>query len=161
MSCYRRMSEPESAAEADAVAEVLERLREGVRQRQAALACLDEQRGDRPAVLAAVARDAVLEEPSFRVEGVSALRAFLERAAYVLFARRQHRSLLRQQSRFNRSAALALEDLHARQEALTRELYRASERLAELEARAAPSPQTEIVPGASPARVVGRGTGTS
>jgi hypothetical protein len=123
-----------TGAREEGVAEVLERLRAGVRQRQAELACLDEQRGDRPAVLAAVARDAAIEEPNFRVEGVSALRAFLERAAYVLFARRQHRTLLRQQNRFNRSAALALDDLHARQETLAGEVRQLAQRVADLEA---------------------------
>jgi hypothetical protein len=103
---------------------VLERLRAGVRQRQAELACLDEQRGDLPATLAAVRRDAVLEEPSFRIEGAGTIRTFVERAIYVLFARRQHRALLRQQSRFNRSVELALVELHARQELLAREMRR-------------------------------------
>jgi hypothetical protein len=153
------MSERDSFAEPESVARALERLREGVRQRQAALACLDELRGERPAVLAAVARDAALEEPSFRVEGVSGPRAFLERAAYVLFARRQHRSLLRQQSRFNRSAALALEDLHARQDLLARELRRASERVAALEACAGLAAAPDRAPDAAPAAQ--RGTGTS
>ncbi|HVR29844.1 MAG TPA: hypothetical protein VMS86_09975 [Thermoanaerobaculia bacterium] len=124
----------------DGVAEVLERLRAGVRQRQAELACLDEQRGDLPAALAAVRRDAVLEEPSWRIEGASALRTFLERASYALLGRRQHRSLISQQSRFNRSAELALEDLHARQKALERDLRRLERRLEHLEAGPAGRP---------------------
>jgi hypothetical protein len=106
------------------VAALLERLRAGVRQRQAELACLDEQRGELPAFLAAVRRDGVFEEPSFRAEGAGALRAFVERAGYVLFARRQHRALLRQLNRFNRSVELALVELHVRNDALAAELRR-------------------------------------
>jgi hypothetical protein len=117
----------------ESVAEVLERLRDGVRQRQAELACLDQQRGELPASLAAVRRDAGLEEPSWRIEGASALRTFVERASYTLLGRRQHRSLLAQQGRFNRSAELALEDLHLRLEALASDLRRLERRLAELE----------------------------
>jgi hypothetical protein len=119
------VAEPDaSIAGDDDVVLVLERLRAGVRQRQAELACLDQQRGELPAFLAAVRRDAALEEPSFRSEGTSALRSFVERACYVLFARRQHRALLRQLNRFNRSVELALAELHARNEALAAELRR-------------------------------------
>jgi hypothetical protein len=119
------VSEPVAKPEPDQdVAVVLERLRAGVRQRQAELACLDEQHGELPAFLAAVRRDGVLEEPSFRAEGVGAVRAFIERACYVLFARRQHRALLRQINRFHRSVELALVELHARNDALAAELRR-------------------------------------
>jgi hypothetical protein len=137
----------------DAVGEVLDRLRAGVRQRQAELACLDEQRGDLPAYLAAVKNAAVLEEPSFRTEGVGALRSFLERAAYVLFARRQHRALLRQQNRFNRSVEVALGEIHSRQDALSNDLRRLADRLEE--------PDTQAHPGASTPRAVGRGAGSA
>jgi hypothetical protein len=148
------MSEPPATTARDeAVAEVLERLRAGVRQRQAELACLDLERGDLPASLAAVKRDGVLEEPSFRIEGASALRTLIERAFYILFARRQHRALLRQQNRFNRSVELALGDLHARQEALRLELRQALERSAELEG--------EKPAGAAAPRALGRGAGTA
>jgi hypothetical protein len=120
-----RVAEPEaSIAPDDDVALVLERLRAGVRQRQAELACLDEQRGELPAFLAAVRRDARLEEPSFRAEGTGAVRSFVERACYVLFARRQHRALLGQLNRFNRSVELALVELHARNDALAAEVRR-------------------------------------
>jgi hypothetical protein len=130
------VSEPESnAPHHDEVAEVLERLRAGVRQRQAELACLDQQRGDLPAFLAAVRQGAALEEPTFRVEGASALRSFIEKAIYVLFARRQHRALLRQQSRFNRDVELALVELHARNEALASELRAMAQPLRETESR--------------------------
>jgi hypothetical protein len=178
VSCYGGMSESDTTAErGDAVAEVLERLRAGVRQRQAELAGLDQQSGDLPASLAAVRRDAVLEEPSFRIEGAGAVRNFLERAVYVLFARRQHRALLRQQNRFNRSVELALVDLHAREEALGRELRRMAERLAEVEtgtgAEAGPRQDGDRFapggplqrgdhdpePGATAPRAVGRGVG--
>ena len=123
------VAEPDASMERDDdVALVLERLRAGVRQRQAELACLDQQRGELPAFLAAVRRDAALEEPSFRSEGASALRGFVEHACYVLFARRQHRALLRQLNRFNRSVELALAELHARNEALAAELRRVAGR---------------------------------
>jgi hypothetical protein len=120
------VAEPDASRERDDddVALVLERLRAGVRQRQAELACLDQQRGELPAFLAAVRRDAALEEPGFRSEGTGALRGLVERACYVLFARRQHRALLRQLNRFNRSVELALAELHARNEALAAELRR-------------------------------------
>jgi hypothetical protein len=119
------VAEPNTSPARDQdVAVVLERLRAGVRQRQAELACLDLERGELPAFLAAVRRDAALEEPSFRSEGAGALRSFVERACYVLFARRQHRALLRQLNRFNRSVELALVELHARNDMLAAELRR-------------------------------------
>lgn len=131
------VSEPEpNAARDQEVAEVLERLRAGVRQRQAELACLDQQRGDLPAFLAAVRRGATLEEPTFQVEGAGALRGFVEKAIYVLFARRQHRALLRQQTRFNRDVELALVELHARNEVLASELRAMAHRLRNAENRA-------------------------
>ena len=108
----------------ESVAAVLERLRAGVRQRQAELACLDEQRGDLPAFLANVRRDANIGEPSIRTEGIGPVRAFVERALYVLFARRQHRALLHQQNRFNRAVELALIELHARNDLLAGEQRR-------------------------------------
>ena len=146
------MPDPEAMAEPDgaAVAAVLERLRAGVRQRQAELACLDTG----PAALAAARRDAVIEEPSFRVEGIGAVRAFVERASYVLFARRQHRALLRQQNRFNRSAVLALEELHDRQQSLALELGRLTSRL---EAAAGAGAGSESAP-ADPAPLAVGGT---
>jgi hypothetical protein len=104
------------------IAEVFERLRAGVRQRQAELACLDQQSGELPAFLAAVRREATLVEPSFRTEGAGALRSFVERAFYVLFARRQHRTLLAQQNRFNRNVELALSELHGTGQRLASEL---------------------------------------
>ena len=108
----------------EAVAAVLDGLRAGVRQRQAELACLDEHRGDLPAFLANVRRDANIAEPSIRTEGMGAVRAFVERALYSLFARRQHRTLLHQQNRFNRSVELALIELHARNDLLAAEQRR-------------------------------------
>ena len=119
------VSAPDPSSPRDeSVAVVLERLRAGVRQRQAELACLDEQRGDLPAFLANVRRDADIAEPSIRTEGIGALRAFVERALYVLFARRQHRAMLHQQNRFNRSVELALIELHARNDLLAAEQRR-------------------------------------
>ena len=108
----------------ESVAAVLDGLRAGVRQRQAELACLDQQRGDLPAFLANVRRDANIAEPSIRTEGIGAVRAFVERALYALFARRQHRALLHQQNRFNRSVELALIELHARNDLLAAEQRR-------------------------------------
>ena len=96
------------------VAEVLDRFRAGARQRQAELACLDEDLGRLPESIAALRRQMSLAEPSFRREGGSALVHFCQKAIYHLFSRRHHRSLLEQQSRFNRSVTLALEDLHRR-----------------------------------------------
>jgi hypothetical protein len=122
-----------SGARDESIAGVLDQLRAGVRQRQAELACLDRQRGDLPAFLAAVRRDATLEEPSFRTEGTGAVRGFVERAFYVLFARRQHRALLRQQNRFNQSVELALLELHDRNQVLAAELQRTAERLRQTE----------------------------
>jgi len=139
VSCLGSMSDTAASPGRDGeIAEVFERLRAGVRQRQAELACLDQQRGDLPAFLAAVRRESTLIEPSFRAEGAGAFRSFVERAFYVLFARRQHRALLAQQNRFNRSVELALAELHGTGQRLASEL-RAS--LAREDARA-----REVVP---------------
>ncbi|MEE2776447.1 MAG: hypothetical protein VYE73_06755 [Acidobacteriota bacterium] len=105
-------------SEGEAVADVLERVRAGARQRQAELASLDRDLGDLPASLAELRRQTDLEEPSLPREGSSALVHYLQKAIYHLFTARHHRSLLRQQTRFNRSVALSLEDLYRRQRRL-------------------------------------------
>lgn len=103
---------------AEGVPEILDKVRAGVRQRQAELACLDGQTEGLPGMLATVTRQAELEEPSLHREGGSAVVDFVQKLTYHLFSRRHHRSLLRQQTRFNRSVALALADLHERQDRL-------------------------------------------
>jgi hypothetical protein len=111
-------AERESGADKDGVAEALERVRAGVRQRQSELACLDTDLGRLPGSLAAVNAGVELEEPTLEREGGSSLVDFVQKLTYHLFSRRHHRSLLQQQTRFNRSVALALEDLHTRQQRL-------------------------------------------
>ena len=109
-------------ADTEGVADVLERFRAGARQRQAELACLDEELGRLPETLAAVRRQMDLEEPSVHREGGSAPIHFIQKVVYHLFSRRHHLSILRQQSRFNRSVALALEDIYSRQRRLSEAL---------------------------------------
>lgn len=106
------------------VADTLERIRAGLRQRRSELAALDAHTAPLPGPLAEVRAQAQLEEPSFYGEGGSRLQSFLQKVIYHLFSKRHHRSLLRQQSRFNRSVDLALAELFDRQERLAAQLER-------------------------------------
>jgi len=117
MSRHAHVEAPAGEAAVDAgVAESLERLRAAVRQRQAEVAVLEASLDELPASLAAVERRHRLTEPTWAAEGGARWALRLQRVLYHLVAKRPHRSLLRQQTEFNRSVSLALRDLADRQQ---------------------------------------------
>jgi hypothetical protein len=105
------------------VAEVLEQLKAGVRQRQAELATIAKDLEELPAALAYAHRIQYVEEP----ENVShrpligPLIVFVKRVLHGL-TKWYHQALLRQQNEVNRAVGLALRDLFERQRMLLREV---------------------------------------
>ena len=99
------------------VAAFVERIRAGARQRQAENAALEDELAGWPPPLEALRRYERLAEPSFDVES-GGRAVWLQKVFYHLFAKRGHRSLLRQQNEFNRQVGLALRDLCERQRRL-------------------------------------------
>lgn len=123
--------EPAPDGERQQVAEALERVRAGVRQRQSELATLGTGGEEAKLRLAELRAREYLEEPlcvSPRpVVGrflVLARKAFLK-----LFGRWYSQPLLRQQNEFNRAASQAVQDLMAQQERLAAEVARLGRRL--------------------------------
>ena len=111
----------------DDVAGFVERIRVGARQRRAEASALEDVFAGWPPPLEALRRYERLAEPSFDMEAGGRL-VWLQKVFYHLFAKRGHRSLLRQQNEFNRQVGLALRDLCDRQQRL-------DERMAALEGR--------------------------
>ena len=101
----------------DDVAAFVERIRAGARQRQAENAALEDELAGWPPPLEALRRYERLVEPSFDVES-GGRAVWLQKVFYHLFAKRGHRSLLRQQNEFNRQVGLALRDICDRQRRL-------------------------------------------
>jgi hypothetical protein len=105
------------------VAEVLEQLKAGVRQRQAELATIAKDLEELPAALAYAHRIQYVEEP----ENVShrpvigPLVVLVKKVAYKL-GQWYHQAVLRQQNEVNRAVSLALRDLFERQRMLLREV---------------------------------------
>ena len=109
------------------VAAFVERIRAGARQRHAELAALEDEMAGWPPPLEALRRYERVAEPSF--DAASGGRAvWLQKVCYHLFAKRGHRSLLRQQNEFNRQVGFALRDLYDRQRRL-------GDRMADLQRR--------------------------
>ena len=112
---------------ADDAAAFIERIRAGARQRQAELSALEDELAGWPPALEALRRHERLSEPSF--DAASGGRTlWLQKVCYHLFAKRGHRSLLRQQNEFNRQVGFALRDIHDRQRRL-------GDRMADLQGR--------------------------
>ncbi len=125
----------------DDVGAVVERIRAGARQRQAENSALEDELAGWPPPLEALRRYERLAEPSFDAE--SGGRAiWLQKVCYHLFAKRGHRSLLRQQNEFNRQVGFALRDLCDRQRRL-------ADRMVALERRLETVHRTEGDPTAS------------
>ena len=116
----------------DDVAAVVERIRAGARQRQAENSALDDDLAGWPPPLEALRRYERLAEPSFDAES-GGRAVWLQKVCYHLFAKREHRSLLRQQNEFNRQVGFALRDLCDRQRRLADSLVTLERRLEALE----------------------------
>ena len=101
----------------DDAAAFVERIRAGARQRRAENAALADEFAGWPPPLEALRRCERLAEPSFDTES-GGRAVWLQKVFYHLFAKRGHRSLLRQQNEFNRQVGLALRDLCERQQEL-------------------------------------------
>lgn len=116
----------------DDVAAFVERIRAGARQRQAELSALEDELAGWPPPLDALRRYERLAEPSF--DGTAGGRAvWLQKVCYHLFAKRGHRSLLRQQNEFNRQVGFALRDICDRQRRLGDRMADLGQRLDEID----------------------------
>ena len=117
------------------VAEVLQKVRSGVRQRQAestTLAAGGEE--TRSGLLALKAREYVQEPVAFSHRPRwGRLIVFVRKAFYKVFLKWFLRPVLEQQNGFNQAAARLIEDLVESNDRLSRELRQVSARLEELE----------------------------
>ncbi len=123
------MRSPESGGEApDAVrvAATLDRVKAGVRQRQAALAAEGEHLKDLPASLRLMYEKRYPEEPvcSSHRPLLGPLIVFAKKSVFRLFVQWHVRGLVQQQNAFNRAATMALKDLFERQRSLEERLGR-------------------------------------
>ena len=116
----------------DDVAAVVERIRAGARQRQAENSALEDDLAGWPPPLEALRRYERLAEPSFDAES-GGRAVWLQKVCYHLFAKRGHRSLLRQQNEFNRQVGFALRDLCDRQRRLAGSMAALERRLEALD----------------------------
>jgi len=119
------------------VAEVLQKVRSGVRQRRAestTLAAGGEE--TRNALLALKAREYVQEPVAFSHRpGLGRFIVLARKAFYKLFLKWLIRPVLEQQNGFNQAAARLIEDLVESQERAARELRQLSARVEALERR--------------------------
>jgi hypothetical protein len=118
-----------------AAAEVLARLRAGVRQRRAELATLPEEGEEHRLRLLELRASEYLQEPR-PVSPRPLLGPLLvaaRKAVFHLFLKWHLRPLVQQQNRFNQAAGDLLADLLEAQRHLRSELRRLAERLADLE----------------------------
>lgn len=116
----------------DDVAAVVERIRAGARQRQAENSAIEDDLAGWPPPLEALRRYERLAEPSFDAES-GGRAVWLQKVCYHLFAKRGHRSLLRQQNEFNRQVGFALRDLCDRQRRLADSMVALERRLEALD----------------------------
>jgi len=119
------------------VAAVLDRVRAGVKQRQAELATVDAGREDRRLALVELQGLEWIEEPvpvSPR-PGIGRLLVFARKAFFHLFHKWHARPVLHRQNAFNRAAVRLLRDLSAREEAAEERAAALARRVAELERR--------------------------
>ena len=108
------------------VAEALDRVKAGVRQRQAALAAEGEDFKGLPASLRLMYERRYPEEPVCTSHRplLGPLIVFAKKSAFRLFAQWYLRALVQQQNAFNRAATMALKDLFERQRSLDERLQR-------------------------------------
>ena len=108
------------------VAEVLEQVRSGVRQRQAELATLDSQLRDLPPSFARVQALQYIEEPECVSHRgfVGRFIVLAKKLVYQAFMKWFMSSLIEQQNAFNRASTQALRDLFERQRDLAKETRR-------------------------------------
>ena len=131
------MSDPPSPPDDLRVAEVLQQVRSGVRQRQAEAATLaagaEEVRGG---LLELKQREYVREPVAFSHRArLGRLIVLSRKAFFKLFLKWFVRPVIEQQNAFNQTAARLIEDLAESQERTARELRQVSARLEALEQR--------------------------
>lgn len=121
------------------VAEVLERVRAGARQRRAELATVSPGREEARLRLLLLKRSEYLQEPvpASPRPLLGPLLVFARKLVYHLFFKWHARSVLQQQSEFNQAASFLIQDLLESHQRLGRRLERIEERLAALEEPAA------------------------
>ena len=125
------MSDPDP--ENDPAQDVVERLRDGIRQHRAEAAALAEIRSG--SGLLDLERTAYLEEP-LPVSGrrwTGRLIVLTRKAVYHLFLKWYARPLLQQQNRFNQAAARRIEEMLELERVLRRQIEELEERVRTLE----------------------------
>ncbi|MEM7481633.1 MAG: hypothetical protein AAF481_10705 [Acidobacteriota bacterium] len=133
----------ENLVDRERVAEVLERVRAGVRLRQGELASLGERREETRLQLAELRRREFVDEPlpvSPRPV-LGRLLVFARKGFFHLFAKWFARPVLEQQNAYNRIAGQLLEELTGSQERLLEALDGIDRRLRTLEERLADDPE--------------------
>lgn len=132
---------PTEPAVAPDVADVLQQIRSGVRQRVAELAAVPADAGGTRAKLMELRSREFVREPvpfSHRA-GLGAVIVWTRKVAYHLFAKWLTRPLLEQQNAYNQAASAALEELAARNEELQRRVELLHHRVERLERGEGPS----------------------
>jgi len=126
------LSEPPESPESPDVAEVLARLRAGVRQRQAELATVSAATDEARFKLAELTSKELIQEPMAVSPRPVVGRAlvFVRKAVFHLFFKWYMRPVLEQQNAFNQTAARLIQDLMQRQEQLARQVREMEARLA-------------------------------
>lgn len=119
------------------VAAVLERVRAGVRQRQAALAAIGERDEEVSLVLAELRAAEIVREPQAVSPRPVVGRALvlLRKVGFHLFVKWWVRPVLQQQNTFNQAASRLLDDLAAERRRDAERAARLARRLDELEAQ--------------------------
>jgi hypothetical protein len=126
------MSEPPESPESPDVAEVMARLRAGVRQRQAELATVSAATDEARFKLAELTSKELIQEPMAVSPRPVVGRAlvFVRKAVFHLFFKWYMRPVLEQQNAFNQTAARLIQDLMQRQEQMAGQVREMEARLA-------------------------------
>jgi hypothetical protein len=128
-------TDPSDAVDQPRVAEVLDRLRAGVRQRQAELATVTAGTDEARFKLVELTAKEFIQEPMAMSPRPVIGRAlvFVRKAMFHLFFKWYMRPVIEQQNAFNQTASRLVQDLVQSQERLARQLREIEARLAHLE----------------------------
>jgi len=126
---------PAAASAVGDVADVLQQIRSGVRQRVAELAAVpSDSGGTRAKLIELRAREFVREPVPFSHRArLGALIVWTRKAVYHLFLKWFTRPLVEQQNAFNQASSAVAQELATRQEELTRRLELLQNRIEHLE----------------------------
>lgn len=132
-----RATSPQTAEGSIDVAQALEQLRAGLRQRQAELATVDEELRRLPPTLAKLHEIQYVDVPQATSHrpGIGRLIVLAKSLVYKAFMKWVLSSVVEQQNAFNRATAQAMSELFERQKRLAAETRRLAEELEALTSR--------------------------